>query len=148
MARDGPAILPIAMPFLAVALIMVHERRERPLRRGRLGIAPSFLGLLVALAVAVMPGPSLDPLAWAALGFMAASALTFGTWRAQATVLRHDTGTERIMAGQSAIAGAVLAEAFLICTPARGSLGAQTGPVTDMLLLFVPRMVVARPVAR
>ena len=136
-------ILPLLMPLMAVALIMLQTRGERPLRPRRLWIAPLLLGGLVAAAIAVVPRPAFDLAAWEALVFATASGMAFGGWRAHATALRHDPDTGRIMASQSTIAGAVLAGAFLLRTVVRDALGVQAALITDMSMLFALGMIVA-----
>ena len=135
--------MPLVMPLMAVALIMMRSTRERRLHPGRLWIAPFCFTALVATALYLTPHPPFSMEADEAMVFAVASGLAFGTWRAQATVLRHEPGTGRIMASQSNIAAAVLAAVFLLRTMVREQFGAHTVLVTNMSMLFAVGMIVA-----
>ena len=135
--------MPLVLPLMAVALIMMRSTRERPLRPGQLWIAPLVFASLVATAIYLVPHPPFGFVGDAAMVFTGASGLAFGTWRAHTTVLRHDPDTGRIMASQSNVAAAVLAAVFLLRTAVREAFGTQTTLVTDMSMLFALGMIVA-----
>ncbi len=144
--------LPIAIPVVVLVVVLLRNRRPRPLVLGRIWIMPVVITLLIGMGLYFTPHEPFGPGVWA--GFAAAVALgaLAGWWRGKAVrITRGDDGGLHAQAtpwGLLLLVALFLVRALLRQMADQQGAGwhVDAGAVTDALMLFALSLVVTQRV--
>jgi len=139
--------LPILLPVVVVGLVLLRNRKPRPLSLGRMWILPVVVAVLIGMGLYFTPHAPLGPGAWA--GFIAAGLLgaAAGWWRGK-TVRIERTADGRLLAQASPL-GLILLLALFAARALFRLLAERQGAawhmdaavVTDALMIFAVTLV-------
>ena len=144
-------ILPIVIPIAVLAIILMRNRRPRPLKLHLMWIVPLLVILSVGTGLYFMPHAPFGIWTYLAFSFALAIGALAGWWRGRTVDIHRDAESGRLMAKPSPLGLILIIGLFVIRRGADAYLNANAeawhlnvAAVTEAFMLFAVGLVVAQ----
>jgi len=144
-------VLPLAIPLVILVIILLRNRRPRPLHLSRMWILPTLVVLGIGMGLYFNPHPPFGSWAYASFALALGLGALAGWWRGRTIDIHRDAETGQLMATPSPL-GLILIVVLLI---SRRGLDAyleanavswhlNAGAIADAFMLFAVGLVVTQ----
>ena len=107
-AADLPRLLPILIPLLVIAVVLLRTRRQQRIRPGRLWIAPLLITIGIGMGLYFQPHPQFGLAQYAVMALGAGLGVAAGMARAHTLRLSREPGSDVVLAQASPVAVLVI----------------------------------------